>query len=120
MALLFGFEAPDVRDAIRLQDTIGVECGSETEWIELPKSGRIHSYTTCYFGSEAFLSQTPFHLIMVEFDGVDSLFLARLIGADTEDLYIGMPVVAKFKRLQSFSPTDVYFVPSPDAVKGRK
>ncbi len=97
-----------------------MECGSETEWIELPKSGRIHSYTTCYFGSEAFLSQTPFHLIMVEFDGVDSLFLARLIGADTEDLYIGMPVVAKFKRLQSFSPTDVYFVPSPDAMKGRK
>ena len=49
---------------------------------------------------------------MVEFDGIDSLFMARLIGADQDDMYVGMPVVAKFKRLQSFSPTDVYFVPA--------
>ncbi len=92
-------------------------CGSETEWIELPGKGKIHSYTTCYFGSEAFLKETPFHLVLVEFEGIDSVFLARLIGADTEDLYIGMPIVAKFKRLQSFSPTDVYFVPSAEALK---
>ncbi|MCL4315228.1 MAG: Zn-ribbon domain-containing OB-fold protein [Candidatus Thermoplasmatota archaeon] len=95
-------------------------CGSETEWIQLPNNGKIHSYTTCYFGSEVFLPQTPFHLVMVEFEGIDSLFLGRLIGADTEDLYIGMPVTAKFKRLLSYSPTDVYFVPSREAVAGRK
>ena len=87
-------------------------CGAETEWVELPKTGKIHSFTTCYFGSEVFLPQTPFNLIMVEFEGIDSLFMARLIGADQDDMYVGMPVVAKFKRLQSFSPTDVYFVPA--------
>ncbi len=95
-------------------------CGAETEWIELPTKGRVHSYTTCYFGSEVFLPQTPFNLIMVEFDGVDSLFLARLIGAEQEDIYVGMPVVAKFKRLLSYSPTDVYFVPARDAGRGSK
>ena len=41
MALLFGFEAPDVRDAIRLQDTIGVECGSETD---RRRSIRLHGH----------------------------------------------------------------------------
>ncbi|MHB1471469.1 MAG: Zn-ribbon domain-containing OB-fold protein [Thermoplasmataceae archaeon] len=86
-------------------------CGSETEWHELPNRGKVHAFTTCYFGSEEFLPETPFHLVMVEFEGVDSLFMARLIGADEEDLHIGMPVRAKFRRNLRFSPTDVYFVP---------
>ncbi|MDA8142853.1 MAG: Zn-ribbon domain-containing OB-fold protein [Thermoplasmatales archaeon] len=86
-------------------------CGSETEWYQLPNEGRIHTFTTCYFGSEEFLSETPFNLIMVEFDGVDSLFMSRLVGADQEDMKIGMKVRAKFRRNQKFSPTDVYFVP---------
>lgn len=88
-------------------------CGSETEWYQLPNEGKIHTYTTCYFGSEEFLPETPFHLILVEFEGVDSLFMARLIGAGPEDIRIGMKVRAKFKRNLKFSPTDVYFVPSP-------
>ncbi len=92
-------------------------CGAETEWYELPKEGRIHSFTTCYFGSEEFLPETPFHLVLVEFDGVNSLFLGRLIGADTEDLYIGMPIRAKFRRNLKISPTDVYFVPTEEAGK---
>ena len=86
-------------------------CGAETEWYELPNEGRIHTFTTCYFGSEAFLKETPFNLIMVEFEGVDSLFMSRLIGAELEDIKIGMKVKAKFKRNLEFSPTDVYFVP---------
>ena len=87
-------------------------CGAETEWYQLPNEGKIHTFTTCYFGSEAFLPETPFHLIMVEFEGVDSLFMARIIGASTEDLKVGMKVKAKFKRNLKFSPTDVYFVPA--------
>ena len=51
---------------------------------------------------------------MVEFEGVDSLFMSRLIGASQEDIYVGMKVKAKFKRIQKFSPTDVYFVPAGD------
>lgn len=94
-----------------------MECGAETEWHELPNKGKIHSYTTCYFGSEEFLPETPFHLVLVEFEGVDSLFLARLIGADAEDLYIGMPVKAKFRRNLKISPTDVYFVPTGETPK---
>src|SRR5574341_423959 len=66
-------------------------CGRETDWVELPQEGRVHTFTTCYFGSEEFLKETPFHLVLVEFDGVDTLFLARLIGASgPEDIKIGM------------------------------
>ena len=88
-----------------------MECGSETEWYKLPNEGKIHAFTTCYFGGEAFLNETPFHLVLVEFEGVDSLFMSRIIGVDTEDLYVGMPIRAKFRRNLKLNPTDVYFVP---------
>ena len=88
-------------------------CGRETDWTELPREGRVHTFTTCYYGSEEFLKETPFHLILVEFDGVDTLLLARLIGVDSpENIRIGMKVRAKFRRNSQLKPTDVYFVPS--------
>lgn len=88
--------------------------GRETEWVELPAEGTVHAVTVCYFGSEEFLPETPFVLTLVEFEGVDTLLLTRLLGVDPEDVtldWIGMPVVAKFRRLSQLKPTDVYFVP---------
>jgi len=63
-----------------------IMCGAECEWFELPQEGTVHTWTTCHFGSEEFLDETPFHLILVEFP--------------------------RFKRLSKFKPTDVYFVPA--------
>jgi uncharacterized OB-fold protein len=87
-------------------------CGAETEWMQLPLTAKVHTYTTCYFGGQEFLAETPFTLIMVEWPGVDTLFLSRLIGVAPEDVKIGMDIKAKFKRLSQFKPTDVYFVPA--------
>ena len=87
-------------------------CGAPTDWFELPLTGRVHTYTTCYFGGEAFLKETPFTLVLVEFDGVDTLFLSRLVGAAPEEVTIGMAVRARFLRNVKFRPTDVYFVPA--------
>jgi len=88
-------------------------CGKETDWVELPQEGRVHTFTTCYFGSEEFLKETPFHLVLVEFDGVNTLLLARLIGpVGPEHIRIGMKVKAKFRRNSQLKPTDVYFVPA--------
>jgi uncharacterized OB-fold protein len=88
-------------------------CGSETDWVELPQEGRVHTFTTCYYGSEEFLKETPFHLVLVEFDGVDTLLLSRLIGVDDpRDIKIGMKIKARFRRNSQFKPTDVYFVPA--------
>ncbi|MCL4466278.1 MAG: Zn-ribbon domain-containing OB-fold protein [Chloroflexi bacterium] len=88
-----------------------MQCGGPTEWVELPLQGRIHTYTTCYYGSESFLKETPYTLILVEFDGVDTLFMSRLAGLAPEDVRVGLPVRAQFVRQSRFRPTDVYFVP---------
>jgi uncharacterized OB-fold protein len=87
-----------------------MECGEPTVWCELPLRGRVHTFTTCHFGGEAFLKDTPFTLILVEFDEVDTLFLSRLIGTRPGEVVIGMQVRARFLRNCKFKPTDVYFV----------
>ena len=88
-----------------------MEDGTETEWHELPTRGRVHSYTTCYYGGQEFLDETPYTLTLVEFDGVDTLFMSRLIGAEPDEARIGMDVEARFRRNSKFKVTDVYFVP---------
>ena len=96
-----------------------MQCGKKTKWIALPLEGRIHTWTTCYFGSEAFLKETPFNLVLVEFAGIDTLFLARIIGLTQEELRVGMKIRAQFRRNSKFDPTDVYFVPA-EAIKRRE
>ncbi len=85
-------------------------CGKKNEWFDLPLNGTIHSWTTCFFGGQAFLEETPYHLILVQFEGVDTLFLSRLVGMGDKNLEIGMKVNAQFIRNSKFRVTDVYFV----------
>lgn len=88
--------------------------GSRTEWVELPKRGRVHTFTVCYFGSEAFLPECPFVLALIEWDQADTLLLTRLMGVDPQKPsldWVGMEVEARFRRNSRFDPTDVYFVP---------
>ncbi len=87
-------------------------CGKETTWFELPQKGKIHTWTTCHYGGEAFLKETPYQLLLVEFEGVDTLFLSRLIGGEEGKVAIGMEVEARFVRNSKFMATDVYFIPT--------
>lgn len=87
------------------------QCGSKTDWMALPLEGSVHTHTTCYFGGESFLKETPFTLILVEFEKVNTLFLSRLIGAKPESVRIGMAVKARFAKKPQFRITDVHFVP---------
>ena len=86
-------------------------CGAETEDIELPLTGKVHSYTTCYYSGESFRDDVPFTLVLVEFFGIDSLFMSRLYIEDNSKIRIGMEIVAIFKKFQDFTVNDVYFVP---------
>jgi uncharacterized OB-fold protein len=86
--------------------------GRETEWVEIKPEGRIHAFTTCYFGSEAFLPECPFVLIQVEFEECDTLFMGRLIGVDPDAAnigWIGKKVQGRFLRNAKLKPTDIYF-----------
>ncbi len=93
-------------------------CGAPTQWFELPKTGRVHTYTVCHYGGEAFLSETPFTLILVEFRGVDTLFLSRLVGSEEIEMTIGMEVTARYASTPTFRVTDVWFVPK--GIKGER
>ncbi len=86
--------------------------GKETEWVEIEPVGRIHAFTVCHFGSEEFLPQCPYVLILVEFDECDTLFLGRLMGVDPDEAgvhWIGKQVRGRFLRNSKFKPTDIYF-----------
>jgi uncharacterized OB-fold protein len=89
--------------------------GDETVWIDITeRKAKIHAFTVCHFGSEEFLPETPFILAQVEFEGVDTLLLTRVLGLDPMEAsldWIGMEVVPQFLRNSKLKPTDVYFVP---------
>jgi uncharacterized protein len=90
--------------------------GEETTWIDISeRRAMVHAFTVCFFGSEEFLPETPYVLALIEFDGVDTLLLTRLMGVDPQQPtleWIGMPVAARFLRNSKLKPTDVYFIPT--------
>ena len=92
--------------------------GRSTRWVDITtRPARVHAFTVCHFGSEEFLAETPYVLALVEFDGVNTLLLTRLLGVDPEAAsldWIGMRVAPRFVRNSKLKPTDVYFVPQAD------
>ncbi len=90
--------------------------GAETEWIDITdRPAYVHTFTVCHFGSEEFLPETPFILALIEFEGVNTLLLTRLMGLDPHEAsldWVGMPVQPRFLRNSKLKPTDVYFVPA--------
>ncbi len=89
--------------------------GRETRWIDITdRPAKVHAFTVCHFGSEEFLPETPYVLALIEFEGVNTLFLTRLMGIDPLAAgldWIGMPVTPRFLRNSKLKPTDVYFIP---------
>ena len=87
--------------------------GDETNWIDITdREAEIHAFTVCHFGSEEFLPETPFILALIEFEGVNTLLLTRMLGMDPMEAtldWIGMKVEPKFLRNSKLKPTDVYF-----------
>jgi uncharacterized OB-fold protein len=89
--------------------------GEETDWIDITeREARIHAFTVCHFGSEEFLPETPIALVLIKYEGVDTVFLSRLLGVDPESAsldWIDMRVTPRFMRNSKLKPTDVYFIP---------
>ena len=91
-----------------------MECGSECDWMELPQEGKLHSFTVCHFGAEAFLNQCPFILGLIEFEGADTLLLTRIVGLDPNKAsldWVGRKVKPEFTNTPEYKPTDVWFTP---------
>lgn len=109
---LYGSECKSCHHRYATPRSHCMNCGHETEWFELPLEGRVHSWTTCYFGSEEFLKETPFNLVLVEFDGVDTLLLSRLTGIEQDEIFIGMKIRAEFRKPPRYLISDLHFVPA--------
>lgn len=90
--------------------------GNETEWIDITeRKATVHAFTVCHFGSEEFLPETPFVLALIEFEGVNTLLLTRLLGVDPMQAsldWIGTHVKPRFLRNSKLKPTDIYFIPA--------
>lgn len=90
--------------------------GGQTEWIDITqRKAHVHAFTVCFYGSEEFLPETPFILALIEFEGVNTLLLTRLMGLTPENAtldWIGMEVQPRFMRNSKLKPTDVYFIPA--------
>jgi len=95
--------------------------GAETDWIDIThRPAKVHAFTVCYFGSEEFLPECPYVLALIEYEGVNTLFLTRLMGLDPQQAtldWIGMSVRPRFLRNSKLKPTDVYFIPA-DGTEG--
>lgn len=98
----------------------------ETEWIELPLTGILHSYTIMGFAGEAFLDDLPFVLAYVRVDGANTMIAGRLVGIRPEDVECDMRVKIRFVDAPKGQPMDFYFEPDgmptrskPEAEKQR-
>jgi uncharacterized OB-fold protein len=83
----------------------------ETDWLEMPLQGTLHSYAIMGFGGEAFLDQLPFILAYVRVDGANTMIAAQLTGIEPEDVECDMRVKIEFIEEPTGNPMDIYFVP---------
>ena len=83
----------------------------ETDWVEMPLKGTLHSYSIMGFSGEAFLDDLPFMLAYVRPDGCNTMIAARLTGIDPWDAECDMRVNIKFIKDPKGNPMDLYFVP---------
>ena len=83
----------------------------ETEWIELPHTGTLHSYTILGFSAEAFLPMLPFILGYVRIDGANTMLTMVVKEVEPEEIECDTKVEIRFVDKPKGSPMDMYAVP---------
>jgi uncharacterized protein len=84
------------------------KCYGDTEWVELPGTGRIEAFTTIYKGSS--VSRAPVVCAYIRLDGTDFVTLSNVDMADPLKAEVGMKVKAEFKKERTGRVNDFYFV----------
>jgi len=84
---------------------------TETEWVQMPMKGTLHSYGIMGFSGEAFLDGLPFILAFVRPDGSNTMLSLRLMGIDPWDAECDMRVDIKFVDKPTGNMMDLYCVP---------
>ncbi|HEX4922644.1 MAG TPA: Zn-ribbon domain-containing OB-fold protein [Bdellovibrionales bacterium] len=84
-------------------------CYGETEWIELPGTGVIESFTTIYKGTSMITGRTPVVCAYIRLDKTDFVTLSNVEMDDPSKAVVGMKVKAVFKKERVGRVTDFYF-----------
>ena len=87
-------------------------CGCRCNWVELPQTGIVHTFTTCHYTTYASKGKTPYHLVLVELSGLETFFLSQLKGIKEEKIKIGMKVQARFRKRPRFNASDIWIIPA--------
>jgi len=85
---------------------------AETEWVELPLTGKVHTFSIMLFSADAFLDKLPFVLAYVQIDGAHTALPMQLETSPTE-VWIGQKVEIKFRENRTGSLMDIYAIPIP-------
>ncbi len=84
-------------------------CYGETQWVELPGTGKIASYTTIYKGTSLITGKTPCICAYVSLDETDFVVLTNVEMDDPSKAKVGMRVKAVFKPERTGRVSDFYF-----------
>lgn len=83
---------------------------AETQWVELPLKGKVHTFSVMLFSADAFLEMLPFVLGYVQIDGADTALPLQIVTAPT-DVFVGQKVRIKFREKRNGDLMDIYAVP---------
>lgn len=83
---------------------------AETQWLELPLQGTVHTFSIMLFAADAFLEMLPFVLGYVQVEGAHTALPIPIVTAPT-DVFVGQKVTIKFRAKRTGDLMDIYGVP---------
>jgi uncharacterized protein len=85
------------------------KCYGDTNWVELPGTGKIESFTTIYRGTSQIKKGQPVICAYIRLDGTDFVTLSNVEMTDVEKAMVGMKVKVVFKKEKIGRVSDFYF-----------
>ena len=72
---------------------------------EMPRNGKILSYTTVFVGPTGFENETPYHIAIIELENAVRV-LAQVVDTEAEKIKIGVKVKKVFRKIMDHNPKD--------------
>lgn len=91
----------------------------ETEWVELPLKGEVHTFSAMAFSATPFLKTLPFIIAYVRIDGCCTTLPTRVLEVNPWEVYPGLRVKVNFVEQPKGEIMDLYCTPAekPDPSK---
>jgi uncharacterized OB-fold protein len=93
---------------------------TETEWIELPKKGEVHSYTIMTIAWPSMAHLQPLVGAMVRIDGTNTCLPMTMRDIDPEKVNIGLKVNISISKQPKGDLLDVYATPAEEPVAPKR